>query len=428
MKNRFFIFSLLGCFLIQLLLLDKTLTTQAQLWAETGTNFLFFAQQKGFWESLQILDYGYLPLLQRLWGHAVYALLPLSFIPYGFQFFALAYISFCCATPCLGCFSSLFTSKWQPFFISLLLCCNLEYELHTFVNFPYWAMIPIFMICALFISKATSIPTYLGLFVILAILSKATFVVLIPFWIVFLAFKKSKSRLQFIWVSLFLFFSALQLAICLASRSQIPAAPDSIFSMNFITTVLLNLLAIPYSFFARGLVSTHSSWLNLFLVLIFAALTFILLKKYYFKAKIEALWLFALLGSTLFSSAVLSVRTYAQSFQHDFVNITNDFGYLSSRTWIIPFTFFFLAMILVLLRLLESQNFWKKFSRVWLKNLILFFILFKVNNVYHQFSPQVSGYSAANWKRDKNEFLKMEYCIQLNPEQFRMGTSCQRGN
>mgnify|MGYP001595222765 CR=1 FL=1 len=91
--------------------LHPSLYQQPEMWAEAGNNYYYHARHDTLWQNLLQDDYGYLPLLPRLFSLAVEIFpLPVAWIPWIYQWIALLFISACSAIFALPFFRFTLTS------------------------------------------------------------------------------------------------------------------------------------------------------------------------------------------------------------------------------------------------------------------------------------------------------------------------------
>ncbi len=116
-----------------------SLTTRAEVWAETGTNFFYNAYYGGLWDNLWATDAGYLPWLQRFLAVIVVkAFGVVHYYPVVIQYCAVLFIALACSFINLRPFRALVPSDAVRFLLGLSLSVVPVYQAWTFVNFPYF--------------------------------------------------------------------------------------------------------------------------------------------------------------------------------------------------------------------------------------------------------------------------------------------------
>lgn len=419
-------------FTIRMAFLEPTLTFQAELWAEAGTNYLYVAQTIPFFESLKVLDFGYLPLLQRIAGHLIYRLSPLEYIPHAFQWIGIVFSSLCCAIPCLPLFRKLFLYPSHAIWISFLLSCNLTYDQNTFINFPYWAIVPIFYY-ALHQLSLPSNPEHLGqrrfveIFIFLSLLSKGVYFVLVPFWMALILYDKylaidKKFRP---WNIAFLAASLLQFFVLVLNRASVPAANQTKTLLALIEAFFINLLGLAQAAFGQTFDYLDYGLWSLIPILVSNLILIWIVKKSWnlSSSSTKKFLVFFILISL--PALLISVVTFpVDAFHTKLFADHYSFSLYNLKTWSVAFTVFYLGLVHMILGIYWPWIKHKKHPMFFV--FLLFFVLFKSTSVFRSLQPQTAEglVGFANWQRDKEKFLEGEYCIQLNPESFKMGAKC----
>lgn len=417
--NFYFILVFFVALSLKFCLLDSSLSFSAEVWAETATNYYMPPIELGFWQSFMKLDFGYLPLWPRLVANLFY-LLQVSprWIPLCYQFFSLVFISFCVAFINLKRNRTIISSDRWRLFLSLLLCLHLDYELHTFINFSYWSLIPtLFFTAALYFEQpSTSILTQgeknlMAIWISLCLLSKAIMVALLP--IFFVAIFKKRSRFFF---SIFTCLAVIQLVITFFNVPKINQFHSTLNPIEFIHNFY-----IYGSLFPWFLMFSNSHFLFTYkYVIAFISTALILysgLKIYrHFNAKFW--FILALCGSFLMSLAII-LRGYPQFF---FINSLTDafpFHHLKSRLLFFPIiVLYFLIFILK-----STQSVSKVQSVLFIKNKeklfsIFFVLIFIIKNpvLVSSLTPQHRGFpTTKNTLFSEFSNPEKEECLPINP-------------
>lgn len=173
-------------------------TIHAEIWAEAGTNYLQVAVDKNFWENLQTVDAGYLPILQRL----IAVLIVQGFQLIGNYAMSIQMISLFCialfsSIITLHIFRKLFPSDMLRCIIAVAIAFIPDYELNSFINFAYYGFIPVLLF--LFVKQEkmkTNIFCLLSFFLLLVIMTKPHFLSFAPLFVIFgwVAWKKKNFR------------------------------------------------------------------------------------------------------------------------------------------------------------------------------------------------------------------------------------------
>jgi hypothetical protein len=161
-----------------------SLSSKAEMWAEGGTNYFFHAHHSSLWEALKATDFGYLPLLPRLISLVVEALhVPVGQVAGVYQSVAMVGLALLIASPTLPFFRCVLPSDAMRVLLSLGLLFHFDYQLHTFINFSYYGIIPCFLILVSLSSlprMSTAQSLALGSVLALFALSKPFYVAMAP--------------------------------------------------------------------------------------------------------------------------------------------------------------------------------------------------------------------------------------------------------
>lgn len=195
-KINYYFFSAIVLIIFFKILEFPSLTLHAQPFAETGTNFFAIAYEKSFLQNIIATDAGYIPLLERLIAVILVKGLHLTtYFVIAAQLIAVFFVALFSSIITLKVFRNIFPSDLLRFILALSIGLIPEYELLTFINFPYYGFVPVFLL--LFIDKEKLKLQNLVLlfcFLILLILSKPHFLLFLPVFM-FVSFFAYKMRL-----------------------------------------------------------------------------------------------------------------------------------------------------------------------------------------------------------------------------------------
>lgn len=434
-KETYFTLSFVLCILIKLLFLDKSLTFDSQLWAEAGTNYFLAPHQHGFWKSFLVLDFGYIPLWPRLVANIIYFLnIKPYLIPYFYQIFTILFISLCTAFINLTRNRVLISSDRLRFFLSLLFCFHLDYELHTFINFSYWALIPCIFILSWFyfsdsIQNLSKSEQFFSVsFVILALLSKAMMVALLP--VIFLLFIRNK---QFLLSKILLLSTAaIQLTVTALNAPKETAFSVSFDPIIFLKNQIYYTLIFPLFSLAKA-GSLNSKHLILYIILSTLVITFILfhLAKFYkfnhlklfqfrYIANLKYLLFILFLFFSFFFSLAITLKGYPSLF---YINLSSESPlasqFLNTRLLFFQVVIFYIILFSLFEPIKKSLTFYK-FKAHYQKYYFTFaFVLIIIinNPVFDlSFSPHHSSFPNINNKLF-SELIhpEKEQCLPINP-------------
>lgn len=232
--NKKFVLTFLAILLINIIAYPS-FSYNAEIYAETGINYLFYAQEAGFLENIRQTDSGYLVILPRIIALAIYHIFGINpYLPYIFQGVSLIFIALFSSFLVLKVYSPIIRS--DSLRIILALCVGLypNYSLRAFINFVYFALPALILL--LFLSfKGFSVKKLIIITTLSAAcaMSKAYFVVLLPillFWMLIAI--KNKDQLKIIF-SMILCSALLIQASVLFSSSQNYASRPSVDFFDF---------------------------------------------------------------------------------------------------------------------------------------------------------------------------------------------------
>jgi hypothetical protein len=135
---------------IHALLTRGELLLSGAMWAEMGTNYYPKSLDPSLLQRLFATDAGYIPLPQRLiaWSGTQLGLTP-SAVAYLYTWSAVVLGALLIATVCLPVFRPVIASDGVRFVLAIALMLVPDYETRTFINFTYFAVIPLAAVTAL---------------------------------------------------------------------------------------------------------------------------------------------------------------------------------------------------------------------------------------------------------------------------------------
>jgi hypothetical protein len=159
---------------------DPAFVLGGQMWAEMATNYFPNAHSDSLLIQLFATDFGYIPLPQRLIA-LVGSLVGLGAgaTAYFYTFAAMILGAALVATICLPTFRSVIQSDVLRFILAALILLLSDFESRTFINFTYFAVVPLLFITALAFARGTrDIPAWAWAFPIFLISKPAVLGVL----------------------------------------------------------------------------------------------------------------------------------------------------------------------------------------------------------------------------------------------------------
>ncbi|NOU87924.1 hypothetical protein GC102_19440 [Paenibacillus sp. LMG 31460] len=226
-------FLLSTCVIVILILLRfPSLTTSAEIWAESATNFFNNANSKGWLDNIKTLDAGYLPLFPRL---LALFLVKFFHIKANFPIFAQAISIILIAVFASFITLNEFRSIIKPDFIRLLIAISLgaglfhDYELYTFINFAYMGIIPCFMLLFYnFERRKRIIVITASILTFLILSSKAYFILFFPIYLfMFIYHLRYKNFKTLIYYLTSLISLTIQIIIVFINRATWTSQPTS---------------------------------------------------------------------------------------------------------------------------------------------------------------------------------------------------------
>ncbi len=214
--KQLFAISFVSIFLL-LFFKYPSLSYKAEVWAETGSNFFVYADQLPLLECLMQADAGYLPLLPRIVSILVVQLFGIrEYFPITVQLISLCFVAGFASILTWSKLRILFPNDLLRLLLSISIAALPAYELFTFINFSYFAIIPTMLMVAIDKSILSYRSWFLLLFAVLCgILSKATFIILLPPVTILFIWHLSKGKTKE-----YIFYGLILLA-CLAQLSFI---------------------------------------------------------------------------------------------------------------------------------------------------------------------------------------------------------------
>lgn len=181
--NPFFYISFFIIF-ISIYFKFPSLSYSAEIWAETGTNFLDNALKNDFFDALTIPEFGYLPLFQRVISLFVVKVLGLVLsYPYVIQIITLTLISFYSSIFNLKIFRDIISSDVLRFILSLAIGLGPDYDDYSFINFPYFGFTLCLTVLFINLNKLSIRWTLIFLFFsAIIICSKGVFIIFVPLY------------------------------------------------------------------------------------------------------------------------------------------------------------------------------------------------------------------------------------------------------
>lgn len=124
------------------------------MWAETGTNYYALSTSPSLAQRLFGTDAGYIPLPQRLIAFVGQELgLPAQSIPYFYTGTAFLLSGLLIGSLCLPVFRPVIASDGLRFAVALAVVLVADFETRTFINFTYFAVVPLAAMTALAASR-----------------------------------------------------------------------------------------------------------------------------------------------------------------------------------------------------------------------------------------------------------------------------------
>lgn len=271
-----------------------SLTYKAEAWYETGSNYLIYACHLNIKDALLGLDNGYLIIIQRFIALVAARVLPLKYYPYTVQWFALTFVALCFSMINLKMFRKILPSDGLRFVVSILMGCIVASESVFFVFNGFMYVGFIYILLQFFIDKENMKPLPfipLLLLSVLIVLSKGTFIIMLPFFSLFgiISFmqKNKKTALFYLLLSI----SAIIQLLVMSHNQNNWIAPqigvEQLHSPSLLTTIYDTFVYYiqSYSLFLFSRFNINPLFKNIVSIL-FVLLLFTILIIYYKRKKI----------------------------------------------------------------------------------------------------------------------------------------------
>lgn len=423
--NYYFILSVTIIVFLKILQFPS-LTIHAQPFAETATNFFYIAYEKNLWQNFLTPDAGYIPFLER-----IIAIIAFKGFHLTTQFMVVIQMI---ATILVGVFSSVITlSAFRHIFRSDLLRFLLaiaigfipDYQLMTFINFPYYGFVPIFLL--LFVNKEKIKGRHLILlfcFLLLLILSKPHFLLFLPIFafVSFFAFRKKLLKTAWFYLGGVAAFLLQILSVLFhpfafagsSHRSVIKKIAESIYSL---------LSMYRHAFLNDHLFANIPGFL--FFVLLLGVFFFMFVKKQLLSRNQFPLYFFILCNYFAIFSTILTIGTISAIFPPGmpFFALPNDRHFFFTNVAVL------FAGVMMMQTLIKKQ---------WVLVLIVFILLFTSNAFFYPFDKEQqfkiiftsfdqypkAQMSYAQWEYTASVLQNKDYCIPVNPFPWLLHNNC----
>jgi hypothetical protein len=220
------------------LLTRGELLLSGSMWAEMGTNYYATTQDPSLVQRLFATDAGYIPLPQRLIALAGGTLgIPPATVPFLYAGSAILLAALLIASFCLPVFRAVVTSDGMRFVLAITLMLVPDYETRTFINFTYFAVVPIVAVTALAaVQRDRDVPAWAWILPVF-MLSKPGVLAALPAMVLVAVV----SRPRFRWITLVSvvagLIQAFQLALSSSSGSSLLQASDQSALSKLITAL-----------------------------------------------------------------------------------------------------------------------------------------------------------------------------------------------
>jgi hypothetical protein len=167
------------------LLTRGRLVLGGSMWAETGTNYYALSTSPSLTQRLFGTDAGYIPLPQRLIAFVGQELgLPAPSIPYYYTGAAFLLAGLLIGSLCLPVFRPVIASDGLRFVVALAVALVADFETRTFINFTYFAVVPLAAVTALAASRPRAVVPGWAWVLPLFMLSKPGVIAVLPAMVV----------------------------------------------------------------------------------------------------------------------------------------------------------------------------------------------------------------------------------------------------
>ncbi|WP_424766493.1 hypothetical protein [Paenibacillus sp. sgz302251] len=185
-----------------------SLSTSAELYAETATNFFHNAYYSSVIHNLKQLDAGYLPLFQRVISLVIVKLFHINeSFNYVIQLLSVFGIAFFASFINSRMFKNIIPSDKIRFIFSCIVGCGFlfDYELVTFINFSYLGIIVCLLVVFIDFTKISNLRyVFISILVFLLLSSKPYFIIFLPVYIsllIYYCYIRSKKHIFFYTIS-----------------------------------------------------------------------------------------------------------------------------------------------------------------------------------------------------------------------------------
>ena len=421
-NNRYFYLSFIIVFTCIFFKLP-TLSYQAEMWAEAGTNYMYTALYEDVLTNLNTSDFGYLPLQPRLISMLLVKVFGVEqYFPVFSQIIALLFIAFYVSFINLTIFKRIIPGNFIRFILSISIGLFPDYEIFTFLNFSYFGFLICFLL--LFIEKdkiSNRFYVFLLIITVLLLCSKATFIIFFPLYgLFFLYYFYHKNRKEYIFYAILLLAIGIQTAFLMMHKSEsgIPHMEPLPFG-----TVINKTFFSAWSVFMTVLVRENYpiiSWpgVNLTLFLIMSALVLLHLRRLYLKGNNTTVLIFFISSIyIIFAGAFLNINAFTVFYPNQ-IFVADWSVYMpiaKNRTTFLPLAAFLLGFTVIVINSVSSK--------ILAQILALILILFIANNFsISYFSDAADNYINGNsdWKTYRKLLKDPDYYIPINPENWAM--------
>lgn len=394
-----------------------SLTTSAEMWAEAATNYFNNAQTKGWIDNIKILDAGYLPLFPRLIALFLVKILSInSQFAIISQVISTLFLAIFIAFINLNEFRALIRSDFLRFMVSVSFGMGLflDYELHTFINFSYLGIFPCFLMLFYKIENLKK-PTLViaTLFTVIIVLSKAFFILLLPFYLILfgLNFFYKRNLKSIIYYGTALMATFIQFIIVVTNRATWVSKPaEEATNTGFYNLVLIvkmtmiYYIKILYSFIFK-LSNSNDSKILFVLLLLFTIVA--ILYFYYIRKKINKNVL-----CFFIATQIIAITALLLSMTLPYVRLAlvwdKDFSVPNTRSFLFSNVLIFIGVLVFSLYFLKNR-----ITQIIIGALLIF--LYSLNG-YSSKDPYFYGnMSFSHWSNTYPMFKSSKGCAPINP-------------
>lgn len=403
----------------------------AEMFAENATNYFNTAHTMPFAQGIHVTDYGYLPIVPRVVAYVVEWLgVSVKSVPVVYDLIATVVIALCLLSFVSSLGERVIQRPSLRYVFAFLMFMLPDYEIKSFINFPYWFFIPIFLLSlkAWYEPGNISWKTWLGFIALtcLAILSKPLFFVLVP-GLFILGLRMVRERRLFGRAGLLVL-----VPISVLIQLKVSQGSHGMGTESFqLISVLYGLVYVPVALVEKifGLVIVH----NTSRIFLFAVgLSFGILFLWHFwkrtqgKARRELLVMLLFSSLIIYFNAFICLRSYSNYFED-----ISQFKLRPVMT-LLAFRHWFFANLAAYFFVLK---FYDVFPRSLSKLRLFFLLLLLFAGKHFSFPPhriQESAYLHGN--SDWQSALKTygqdltatdSFCIPVNPMSWFYLKNCQ---